>query len=251
MLIEFSGSDRVGNLFCLGGKHAEQNVQIMESAIQTENFNELFDNNLRYTSCNVTSIGKFGSLEFRSMRGTVDQNLIQLWVDILLMIKDNALSYENPREIVKEFLRIGPEEFLRNAFSSRPDIYQIFRQRGDRQNCMWDGLRLMRDVAYAVRWEKFDPELDKKKEPTRNGPSPAGGSNYTLIMDNVVMFINPLTDRIYIKNYNHGPNNTNVPTLMGRSIVMGPREVYEIRSDGRFLREDRHLEEDESVDDNF
>lgn len=162
MLIDFSGDDRKGNLFCLSGKQAEYNVNLLEDAVRTENFNELFNENLRYTSCNFASLSKFGSLEFRSLRGTVNQDLIQTWIDILCLIKDKALAYDNPRKIVKHFLDIGPEAYISSVFGSRPSLVKIFRDRPDRHQLMWDGMRMMRDVAYAIRWEKFDPGKEKK-----------------------------------------------------------------------------------------
>lgn len=164
MLVEFSGPDRPGNLFCLSTKQAEYAVNCLEQAIQTENFNEIFNDNLRYTSCNVASLGKFGSLEFRSMRGTVDQNLIQVWVDLLLLLRDKALEYECPRSIVEDYTRLGPDAFLMKTFSSRPDIRAIFLSRPltERNKSMWEGLRLMKDVAYAIVWDKRVTE-DKKK----------------------------------------------------------------------------------------
>lgn len=163
LLVHFSGPDREGNLFCLRAKDAEHAIQNMEQGLKTENYNDIFSEHLRYTSCNTASVSKFGSLEFRSMRGTVDQGLIQLWVDILLLIKDKALEYDNPQKIVRDFEALSPQGFLYKIFSSRQDIFELFVDLPYRNQQMWDGLRLMRDVAYAVKWEKPVPE--EKKDP--------------------------------------------------------------------------------------
>lgn len=167
ILVEFSGPDRPGNLFCLSAKQAEYFVTCLEDALQSENFNEVFSDNLRYTSCNTASLGKFGSLEFRSLRGTVDQGLIQMWVDILLMIRDKALEYKDPRSIVEDFQRLGPHEFCRKVFGSRMDIYAIFQDRQDLHKSLWDGLRRMRDVAYAIQWEEAQV-VEKKRSPRKS-----------------------------------------------------------------------------------
>lgn len=164
LLIEFSGPDRVGNLFCLSAKQAEYFITVLESAIQNEDYRELFSQDLRYTSCNTASIGRFGSLEFRSMRGTVDQGLIQLWIDILLLIRDKALEFDNPRDIVEAFHRSRPEAFFEMIFGSRYDIVNLFRHKPNLNTSMWDGLRLMRDAAYAIKWEAAIPKELKKKE---------------------------------------------------------------------------------------
>src|ERR1700761_3192694 len=177
ILVDFSGPGRPGNLFCLRAKDAEYNVQVMENAIKTESFTEMFSPDLRYTACNTASLGKFGSLEFRSLRGTVDQELIQTWVDILLLLKDRALTYKNPQEIVEDFMKVGPDRFLLKTFSRRPDIYRLFYGRTDLQMSLWDGLRLMRDVAYAVKWEEFDPEKENKESLVDKYPGREWASN--------------------------------------------------------------------------
>lgn len=164
LLVEFSGPDRPGNLFCLSSKQAEYQVFTLQNAILTENFEEVFNDNLRYTSCNVASLGKFGSLEFRSMRGTVDIGLIQTWIDLLCIIKDKALEYSDPQEIVKDFQSLNSEGFLKKIFGGREDIYEILRSYPDRHKKMWDGLRLMRDVAYAIEWEKKTEDKDQPKK---------------------------------------------------------------------------------------
>ena len=237
MLIEFSGNDRRGNLFCLGGKQAEQNVIVMEQAIQNESFGDLFDNNLRYTSCNVASIGKFGSLEFRSMRGTVDQGLIQLWIDLLLVIKDKALEYRNPREIVKHFMQIGPDSFLQQAFASRPDILTIFTSKPDCRQSMWDGLRMMRDVAYAIKWEEFDPSL---VEQTPASAGTLGDLGPTLFETAPGVWMKKTEGRWFMTNYNSLPV-INAPTLYGRTINIEARRVYRISEEGAYISNTRSL----------
>lgn len=184
ILIEFSGPDRPGNLFCLGSKQAEYQVQMMLNAVAQENFEEIFSDNLRYTSCNVASLNKFGSLEFRSMRGTVDQGLIQSWIDILCIIKDKALEYSNPQEIVKDFQRLNAEGFMKKTFYGRDDIIAILGTYKDLHKKLWDGLRLMRDVAYAVTWEPRVLE-DKKKdqEEIPNLVNSHPGLMYTVLID--------------------------------------------------------------------
>lgn len=253
MLVDFSGSDRKGNLFCLSGKQAEYNVYILEQAIQQENFNEVFSENLRYMSCNLSSLGKFGSIEFRSMRGTVDISLIQLWVDILLMLQDKALKYDNPREIVQDFLEVSPEGFLVKTFNERPDILQIFRSRSDRSQSMWDGMRMMRDVAYAIRWEKFNPLLEKKKESLeKEASSPESlwnqpGFTVPFLQDGQSLQVNAdswllrTNDRYYLFNYNFNDNQS-ILVHNNKHIVIGPRQVYRMSIQGTYMYVERELD---------
>lgn len=162
LLVSFSGPDRIGNLFCLRAKDAEYQIIVLEQAVQKEDYRELFSNELRYSSCNVASLGKFGSLEFRSMRGTVDSKLIQQWVDILLLLRDKALEYSDPREIVEDFISSSPERLFSKVFKSRPDLGAELSIGSDLHTSLWDGLRLMRDVAYAVDWQEAKKKYSEK-----------------------------------------------------------------------------------------
>lgn len=234
MLVEFSGPDRPGNLFCLSSKQAEYAVTCLEQAIQNENFNDVFSDNLRYTSCNTASLGKFGSLEFRSMRGTVDQNLIQVWVDILLILRDKALSYECPRSIVKDFTRLGPEAFLNKIFSDRPDIRAIFNSRtqAERNKSMWEGVRLMKDVAYAIVWDKQIIE-EKKKEPPKEDlalPEYSGYGDFqpvTHIVDQVWLMSDGETKRVV----NFGDNLVMIPYGIHPMCHFTPRRWWNINEE--------------------
>jgi len=152
-LVEFSGEERVGNLFCLRAKDAEYWIRQLILALQSKDFDRVFDNDIRYTSCNTASLGKFGSLEFRSMRGTVDINLIQSWVDILLHIKDVALSYEDPAALMTDAIQSSKGMFGRKIFIDKPELYSLIETDHIDQSIR-NGIRVMRDVAFCTEWRK-------------------------------------------------------------------------------------------------
>lgn len=246
ILVDFSGPDRPGNLFCLSSKQAEYQVKMLEQAIQTENFNEVFSDNLRYTSCNTASLGKFGSLEFRSMRGTVDQGLIQGWVDILLILKDKSLEYDSPREIAEDFEKLNSEGFLHKIFGDRRDILPLFMSRTDRHKVLWDGLRLMRDVAYAIKWDKRDPSLDKKKEPTKEEPEVEWVSNHAgavvieAVSQDVFLINYTASGRYYLCNYSF---NEQEQLWSGTEWTLRARRMYQVSLNGASMGNFFDLEE--------
>lgn len=227
MLVRFSGPDREGNLFCLRAKDAEHWIQILEQGLQQDDYDDIFNKELRYTACNTASLGKFASLEFRSMRGTVDQGLIQLWVDILLLLRDKALEYSDPQEIVKDFEALGPVLFLKKVTASRPDIHAVLNAYPEKHQMMWDGLRLMRDVAYAIKWEPKDDRLVEKKDPQESqnlNLSP----NLSLSDDFEPQCLKPgvwlefENDAFWLKNYNEKYTEVTFHTPWGLS----PRFIY-------------------------
>lgn len=157
ILVEWSGPDRAGNLFCLRAKDSDYYVNMLESVLKQKNFKQWRDD-YRYSACNVASIPKFGSLEFRSMKGTVDIETILTWVDILLHLKRTSEKYDSPVEIVDDFVNLGPLPFFKKTFGDKYRL--LFEGIPGLSGKLWDGLRMMRDVAHSCEWL---PPLPKKK----------------------------------------------------------------------------------------
>lgn len=162
ILVDWSGPERAGNLFCLRAKDSEFYVGMLENVLKNNSLKNWRDE-YRYSACNVASINKFGSLEFRSMQGTVDIQLIQLWIDILVLLKEQALTYDNPVEIVDEFSSIGPLPFFKKIFKDKK-LRQLFENVPGLSGKLWDGLRLMRDIAHCCEWK---PPIKKKQTPKK------------------------------------------------------------------------------------
>ncbi len=112
VLVDWCGNDRVGNLFCLRASDANYGLQIIRSIIQSWAFRDLDTDNIRYASVNLKATATYGSIEFRALRSTVDTDVIQTWVDILLNLKDEAKKYESPPDIVEELSVLGVEGFF-------------------------------------------------------------------------------------------------------------------------------------------
>lgn len=168
ILVDWSGPERAGNLFCLRAKDSDYYIKMLEDSLRNKNF-KLWNENVRYAACNVASISKFGSLEFRSLRGTVDVDLIMTWIDILLLIKSKAEEFENPVEIVEKFNEVGPLPFFRQIFSDTK-LRNLFKDIPLLSNKLWDGLRMVRDVAYATDWPP--PKKKEDQEPEEESLNP-------------------------------------------------------------------------------
>jgi hypothetical protein len=168
ILVEWSGPDRAGNLFCLRALDSEFYVSMLEDCLKQSTL-KVWREDQRYAACNVAAIPKFGSLEFRSLRGTVDKNLILTWVDILLHLRKKSLKYDNPTEIVEEFIQIGPLPFFRKIFDD-DRIRGFFEETQGLSGKLWAGMRLMRDVSYTVPWDKKKEGLPERQDEKRSRP---------------------------------------------------------------------------------
>lgn len=162
VLVDWCGADRVGNLFCLRAKDSDYFLEMLIEPLKSGDV-RTWREELRYTACNLSSVRKFGSLEFRSLRGTVDPTIIQNWVRILLKIKDKASDFDNAIEIIEDFVRVGnPTRFFEKVFDE-PDFAGIFGIVNALDSKLWDGVRMARDVAKSCDWKA--PRKKKPEEP--------------------------------------------------------------------------------------
>jgi hypothetical protein len=165
ILVEFCGPDRKGNLFCLSAKDSEYFPRMLTEALERGNYRDRFREDYRYLACNVAALFKFGSLEFRPMRGTVDVDTILNWVDMLLCIYTKALTYDSPPEFIHQFLQEGPIPFFNRIFDNQK-LNKLLKDTPDLHSRLWSSMRIARDVAFVCRWEKpLPPELVKEEKP--------------------------------------------------------------------------------------
>ena len=115
-LTDFCGEGRTGNLFCLGSRYAENVIDIFKHFITAGYTRDLHTDNLRYASINLKALTIYGSIEFRSMRSTVDIKVLTTWVELLLALKDAALKFKDPMEILTRFSQMGGVKLTKEIF---------------------------------------------------------------------------------------------------------------------------------------
>ena len=153
LLVEYSGETRVGNLFCLRTKDAEHIVEMARRSLQTATFmGDFRDEHLRYAAMNLTAITKYGSLEFRSFRGTTNAAEIHTWVRMLLALKDRAIEWDDPRRVIEQFSLHGPERFLTSVFQV-PELYTPLMGMRNLDSRLYEGMRLAQSIAFATDWD--------------------------------------------------------------------------------------------------
>lgn len=149
LMVRFCGKGREGNLFCLRMKDAEFLAEFYLQALQNREWGILATDEIRYASLNVTALHKFGSLEFRSMRGTDDFGLIQTWVDMLVKLKEAAELYQDPVAIVESLSRDGEMHFLETVLGAEL-AQQVIAP--DAEESIREGIRSIQNICYDVDW---------------------------------------------------------------------------------------------------
>jgi len=122
VLVKYSGKSREGNRFCLRAKDAGEKIEHLLLFIKSEEF-RFFDKNLcKYSAINLSSLGEFGSVEFRSMRGTLDTTVLFPWLEVLKSIKELSAicSIKDLSRLVKE----TPRDLFRMVFKQHDSLFE-------------------------------------------------------------------------------------------------------------------------------
>lgn len=157
ILDNYCGEDRAGNLFCLSSRHAQRQIDwIEDSCFKDFHFGNLREN-FRYCSMNIAAINKFGTVEFRAMRGLDNEQDVLDWLSIL----DDLCQYgcykmKNPVTVLEEISVKGPLMFLKSVFKFG-NFMKLAQgvDEGAIADSMYQGLRLVQMLAYRVGTE-FD-----------------------------------------------------------------------------------------------
>jgi len=103
ILVEKFAPERVGNLFCLRAVDAPVFVDHVIEAFSPERI-KYIDGNRRYMGLNWASIGKFCSLEFRYLRGSIDAAYIMEFVSY---VPSRGYDFNSP--LVWQSLRLAQD----------------------------------------------------------------------------------------------------------------------------------------------
>ena len=154
VLVKFCGEERVGNLFCLRVRDAEFSLDRYVKVARTGEMMYLGDDDIRYSAMNTNSVAKFGSLEFRAMRGGAGTRTIKIWMGLLFTLRNKSKEFANPQEIIKHVSGVGTRQFIRDLLGTRSIHLGLDDPNLDQM--LFDGMRNAQDLAYArENWENF------------------------------------------------------------------------------------------------
>lgn len=153
LLVKWCGPEREGNLFCLRAKDAEYLIFSLCQALEERSFRQRFSSDeLRYASMNVAALARYGSLEFRAMRGTDDMDLVNQWATVLVGLRDRACEFDTPHEILSLYEELGAEGFLLEMVGEGMSR-QILALTDDCEGIVADGISRAMDIVYCTDWE--------------------------------------------------------------------------------------------------
>jgi len=160
----YCGKERKGNRFCLRLQDAEGIMDTLQFLFKNE-FKDLAGINrdsVRYASINLEALNKYGSLEFRAMRGNLDKEVIDTWVEALYRVRTFAKGIADPIEIYNLYIQNSPTDFLKLVLGDISDKFLYPRAVKD----MNKSFSLSIDLPHAFRNKTIAKKKSKKSVDT-------------------------------------------------------------------------------------
>lgn len=107
-VVNTQGPTRVGNLFCLRVSDAEHLVQDVLRSVEEDTtplLGHTLGDNVKYAALNINAVSRFGSLEFRFNKGTVDPSEIDKWGRMLYTLVRSFAAMGTPSAVVEFYER--------------------------------------------------------------------------------------------------------------------------------------------------
>jgi len=149
VLMKWCGENREGNLFCLRARDAEYVLFRLLRSLKERNLKYLKEDIIRYSSLNYCSLFKYGSVEFRGMRGTGDLDAIYEWVEIINELRESSLKFDTPVDVVSTMSGDGELQFLNRVLPTKAHLFKGT----DIEQSIQESTRRVQMIAYGVNWE--------------------------------------------------------------------------------------------------
>lgn len=159
ILTAWCGDHRVGNLFCLRATDAPGIVSKIKAFLQTGSSNSLTEG-LHYAGVNAHALNKFGSMEFRALKGVQTPEPILLWVSVLERIYKLSEQFTDPRDICGQFSGGGGAlEYFKMVLGSNTSEIRNNLSMTDQEieESLYRGIRIAQELCYCRDWSLYKP----------------------------------------------------------------------------------------------
>lgn len=159
-IVRWCGESRVGNLFCLRASDALDIVQGLSEFARTLNKDIISNDDFRYTALNPESLHKYGTLEFRAMRGTDNIDDIYDITKLLVRLKRRAVEFNTPSQILTYFSEVGCKAMYDEVFGEFGSKFWYDGLEGDVMGCLENA----QQVGFCCDWGEFEHRFHKKSD---------------------------------------------------------------------------------------
>lgn len=151
-LLRWCGENREGNLFCLRTRDAEYVLFQILKVLTERNIKYLQNDIIRYSSLNYCSLFKYGTIEFRGMRGTPDLETIFKWVQMIDELRTTSQGFGSPVEVLDFLSGSGEEDLMKTLL---PSFYKDLVAK-DSATVIRNSARRVQMIAYGIDWAALE-----------------------------------------------------------------------------------------------
>jgi hypothetical protein len=116
---------------------------------------------IRYAALNLAALTKYGSLEFRAMRGNLDVNVLHTWVSALIQLRNYAMEIDNPTKIYEEFCTLGCVGFFERVLGEYAKPFHYPKMEKDLQR----SFSLSLDIPFTYKMNAYRFKEDAEELP--------------------------------------------------------------------------------------
>lgn len=180
LLMHWCGDEREGNSFCLRAKDAEWLIYQLINDKKNHSFN--YSTNMetfKYASINIAALRRYGSLEFRGLGTPITAKPIINWINILLALKDYAISCERSSDLISDVCIKTPKTYLREIIGN--DLFNVIKC-PNMAEMLIEGARRIQALAYTPLGKYKKKERLQGNLLMVNGSWDALPTNWTTIL---------------------------------------------------------------------
>lgn len=159
LLLEWSGEQRKDNLFCLPITAADLPLLHFREMIRRADVGVLASDEIRYAALNFKAMSDYGSLEFRSLRSTLDRGTIVKWMRFFLTLREQAMEDRPLTWVVEELSQqqIGIVQTLLGG-----ELAEELIGIPDALEKMYESVRKFQTLLYTTSEKDVDKQWEKK-----------------------------------------------------------------------------------------
>lgn len=166
---------REGNSFALRLNDAEAVIPTILRDLRYPEapFKTVDNDKVRYMGLNLTAVRRFGSLEVRPMRGTIDSFALFTWTTEINGLLNAAKEFKDPAALLDYCYHQGPEVLLTRLVSpqfAQQLMVPFFKDLIDESLCA------LTEIAYVHNWNKYAAKVEEARpkipEPREMPPQP-------------------------------------------------------------------------------
>lgn len=165
LLLKYCGKHREGNQYCLRAKDASFVITACKNDIAgvakgNLPFSHLGQSDIKYCGQNMRAIGGFGSIEYRTMRGSLQPQILHTWSNELFnLTKEASEGFQDPSALMDAYFGQDPIQFM-SKFVSSSFMEQLLKEAGnDPGSLITENESLVCELAYCTNWDKWSKRV--------------------------------------------------------------------------------------------